>query len=69
MSYTKFTSRIAAAVLAGALAIGGLVGVGVVAADDHQVDAAVEETAATWSFTIAPGGKGPGATTQGATWS
>lgn len=68
MSYTKITSRIAAAVLAGALSIGGLMSVGAVVADDHQVDAPVEETAATWSFTIAPGGKG-GATTNGATWS
>lgn len=67
MSYTKITSRIAAAVLAGALSIGGLMSVGAVVADD-QVDAPVEETAATWSFTIAPGGKG-GAHTQGATWS
>lgn len=69
MSYTKITSRVAAAVLAGALALGALVGAGAVAASDHQVDAPVEETAATWSFTISPDEKGGGFTTSRATWS
>lgn len=68
MSYTKITSRIAAAVLAGALTIGGLMGVGAVVVDD-QVDAPVEETAATWSFKANPGKTGSGTYTSRATWS
>ena len=71
--YNKFTSRIAAAVLAGALAIGGLMGAGAVVVEDQQAEVTVEETAATWSFVGQPGRVGPigkgGVTSARATWS
>lgn len=59
--------RVAAAVLALALAVGGIVGFNAQDFDgaDHQV---TEQAGGTWSFTL-PGGKGGGAETNGSTWS
>ncbi|MGI9597515.1 MAG: hypothetical protein ACR2QK_15225 [Acidimicrobiales bacterium] len=65
---TRIAARIAGVTLATALTIGGLLGVGAVAAGQHDGDAPTEEVAATWSFTTPGGGKGS-AGTQGATWS
>ncbi|MDH3681367.1 MAG: hypothetical protein OEV40_15620 [Acidimicrobiia bacterium] len=65
---TRFAARIAAATLAAALAVGGLLGVGAVGVSHHDGDTAGDETAATWSFTSPGDGKGWSGT-NGATWS
>lgn len=68
MFTTRLTNRIAAAALAAALTLVGLVGVGTPDIDDHYGDAPTEEAAATWSFTSPKAGN-DWSDTQGATWS
>jgi hypothetical protein len=63
MSNNKLTRRIAAAVVAACLTVGGLAAV-VVAGSDHA-PTEQEQAGATWSRF----GQGGGATTQGGTWS
>lgn len=65
---TRFKARLAAATLAAALALAGVVGVGAAGADHHDGDPTTDEVAATWSFPN-PGGGGGWGGTNGATWS
>ncbi len=67
MSPKRITRRIAAATLAAALTVGGLVAVGT-AIDTGTADTAEEQAGATWSYTVGPVAK-KGADTLGATWS
>lgn len=59
--------RVASLALAAALAIGGVQGL--VSHDVNDAPPADEVAGGTWSLSEAPSGKGPGATTLGATWS
>lgn len=67
MSFNRITTRIAATALAGALTLGGLMGVAVFSADDHQVNTSAEETAA--GVKVSVSFNRGGASAQGATWS
>ena len=64
----RVARRVAAAVLAATLALGGAVGFGGAGADDPHDTAGTEQAGATWSFTGDNGGKDWHGT-NGATWS
>ena len=66
MFRNRLTRRLAAAVVAASLSIGGVAAAEAVSPDD----APVEDAGATWSFYGGWGSKGgPSAGTNGATWS
>ena len=68
MFHKSLSRRIAAAILAATLTLGGAVGIGMASVDKNPESAPIEHAGGTWSFTGPDGGKGWSGT-QGATWS